>query len=159
MSLLWVAKQPAPRLNNQQLPPVSACEGMRGAGALLGRRFEPRLCRDPHPARPPPRGPAGKAEIPPKAARKTMKRCPCALPGRRPPGRTEALPASREEEGREGMRCCSRRAPAALAWLPSLAAGAFLGGTATPRPSATPPCLSLSGRAMPRCPFGPCPVG
>jgi len=36
MSLLWVAKQLPPRLNNQQLPPVSArakgCGGAAGAG-------------------------------------------------------------------------------------------------------------------------------
>lgn len=73
MSRRWVARQPPPRLNNQQLPPASPCGGMRGAGAGGAPLLGPRV-RAPPPARPPPhplpREPPGKAGIPPKAAGK-----------------------------------------------------------------------------------------
>lgn len=174
MSLLWVAKQLPPRLNNQQLPPVSArvkgcaaaaraapgpAEG--GAPTLRGSRV-----RSPPPERSPPHPstrprcccrrrfgkPAGKARIPPKSRWKSDVGALRRGPARKAVRAAVRKSAVRREEGR-GRGAAHpgrdhprpRRATAAVAWLPPPTACALPGGTSTPR---------LPGHPVPQFPRG-----
>lgn len=148
MSRLCVARQPPPGLNNPQLPPASASGGMRGAGPgprpFWVRRFEPRLCRDPHPRR-------GKPEFPQKKPRENQAPWVCCGPGRG-----------------GGRRCCRAAGRKAEDVVP-LPTGAGSAGAASlvrtrclpgghshlsPLSDPRPPCLSFSRRAMPLRSFG-----
>lgn len=166
MSLLWVAKQLPPRLNNQQLLPVSArvkgCAGLPGGHGASAVRSPP-SGPPPPPHSPPmlPWAPAEKAPIPPKSRWKTKVRALRRRPGRARCGEEDCGP----ERGREAGRGCVAAPPCTSLDLPVPSTDARSAGTASlrrhpaPSPEAHPPlippapdtlCLSFPERALPR---------
>lgn len=137
MSLLWVAKQLPPRLNNQQLPPVSArvkgCAGLPGGHGASAVRSPPSgLSPPPHSPPMLPWAPAGKAPIPPKSRWKTKVRARCGEEDCGPEGGRQAgdvwpllpVPATLSLDGR----------PQRWHGFPPPTPCAFPRGTSTPYP-------------------------
>lgn len=151
MSLLWVARQPPPGLNNQQLPPASPARARGRAGP--GRRGRAPVgaagSSPAPPATPIPAAASGKQEFPQKPPEN---QAPCALPGPRRRGWTLVLPAGRgcdaTPHGRRPRFPCPHP-------VPSWGAQPRLAPQRPPRASVSP------GERCPYGPFadGPSPVG